>query len=166
MRFCPKCCSIYSIQVERCGIDGEALQDSNTDPLIGRTIDRYKIVARVGAGAMGCVYVAKHPTIDREFAVKVLFGEMASNQEIAERFRREAKSLSQFDHPNIVSVIDFGRTPDGLLYLVMELVRGKSLSELTKSMRAANQTFEPRRAARITRQIAAGLAEAHARGFV
>jgi serine/threonine-protein kinase len=166
MRYCPKCFSIYSVQVERCGMDGTVLELATSDPLIGQKIDRYRITSRLGAGAMGCVYIGAHANIDREFAIKVLFGEMASNQEVAERFRREAKSLSQIDHPNIVSVVDFGRTENGLLYLVMELVRGRTLGAVIRESASKGEGLLPARAAKLARQIAAGLQEAHRLGFV
>jgi serine/threonine-protein kinase len=166
VRSCPRCSSVYSTHVERCGIDGELLVEAEGDPLVGKTIDRYFIEERLGGGGMGLVYRAKHTTLHRGYAVKILFGEMASNRQIAERFRREARALSQIDHPNIVAVSDFGETAGGLLFLVMELVGGAPLAALIEESRAHGPPFAPARAARIVHQIATGLAEAHRLGFV
>lgn len=162
MRSCPRCRSLYSEASEFCGLDGQELVDSATDPLVGETIDRYEIVSRLGAGATGCVYRARHTRIKRSFAIKVLFGEMASNKQIAARFHREATAASQMSHPNIVSVLDFGTTDTGLTYLAMELVEGPSLADAIEAI----GPFETPRAVAVLRGIAEGLREAHSRGFV
>lgn len=162
MRSCPRCSSPYSAQVEFCGLDGTRLQEYDADPLIGSQVDRYRILELLGKGAMARVYRAAHRVLDHEYALKVLFGEIASNPDLAERFRREAQVISKLNHPNVVSVVDFGTTEAGLTYLTMELVRGRMLREVLK----AEGPFSPLRAARILRQIASGLAEAHGRGFV
>lgn len=136
---------------------------AETDPLIGFTVDRYQIIDRIGVGAMGCVYRAKHTVIERESAVKVLFGEMASDKKIAERFRREAKAISRMRHPNIVNITDFGTSPEGLSFLVMELIQGSTLKDVVKSGQLSGQLP---RIANITRQIGEGLGEAHSRGLI
>src|SRR5688572_11995266 len=104
MRSCPHCLSPYSAPIEFCGIDGTRLQDTEVDPLLGREFERYRILERIGDGAMARVYRASHQVLDREYAVKVLFGEVASNRQLAERFRREAQAISRMDHENVISV--------------------------------------------------------------
>src|SRR5687767_5919446 len=108
--------------MECCGIDGARLIEQEQDPLVGGTLDRYRIVERLAEGAMGCVYRATHQFLKYEYAIKVLFGDIGCNQTYVERLRREAESVSMMRHPYIVSVIDFGTT-DGLTFLVMELVQ-------------------------------------------
>ena len=162
MRGCPRCSSIYSEDVEFCGLDGERLVEQTSDLLIGQVVDRYHVTARLGAGAMGCVYRARHTRLDRDFAIKVLFGEMAANKKVAARFHREAKAASRMNHANIVAVLDFGTTEAGLSYLAMELIEGRSLSDAI----AADGRFDHPRAAAMIREIASGLAEAHRLGFI
>lgn len=162
MRSCPHCFSPYSAEVEFCGLDGTRIREYEADPLIGSDIERYRIVDLLGHGAMARVYRATHRVLDHAYALKVLFGEIASHRELAERFRREAQVISKMNHPNVVSVIDFGTTPAGLTFLTMELLFGKTLRDLLRR----EAPFPPLRAAGILRQIAAGLEEAHGRGFV
>lgn len=162
MRVCPRCRSIYSVAVERCGIDGELIVERSDDPFVGSDIDRYHVLAPIGKGAMGCVYRARHNVLPTECAIKVLYGNFAVNQRLIERFRREAQAIGQMTHPNIVSVIDFGSTKEGLTFLVMELVEGMTLEKVI----TRQAPIEAARAAHIVRQIASGLSEAHRRGFV
>lgn len=162
MRVCPRCRSIYSVPVERCGIDGTPIVDQPNDPLVGTAVDRYQVIEPLGRGAMGCVYRAKHNVLPTECAIKVLYGNYAVNQRLIERFRREAQAIGKMNHPNIVSVNDFGMTESGLTFLVMELVEGVTLEKLI----SAEAPFTPERTAGIARQLASGLSEAHRRGFV
>src|SRR5215831_2082701 len=145
MRSCPHCLSPYSADIEFCGIDGTRLRMFDQDPLVGQELDRYRILQTLGDGAMARVYRARHQTLDREYAVKVLFGEIASDKNLAERFRREAQVISKMNHPNIVSVIDFGTSPAGLTFLTMELVLGRTLREAIKK----EAPFQPGRALQI-----------------
>lgn len=162
MRVCPRCHSIYATKVQWCGIDNAQLVDQPNDPLIGTELERYRIVENLGIGGMGCVYRAKHTFIDRQYAIKVLFGEFAGDPKFQERFRREAKSVSQIRHPNIVTVEDFGTTPEGLTFLAMEMVTGKTLEHTIEK----EAPFSPVRAAQIIRQVVAALGAAHELGFV
>src|SRR5688572_29637154 len=127
MRVCPRCRSIYSVPVESCGLDGTPIIEQVEDPLVGFEVDRYRVIAPIGRGAMGCVYRARHTHLDSECAIKVLYGNYAVNRRLIERFRREGNAISKMKHPNIVSVIDFGTTDAGLTFLLMELVEGRSL---------------------------------------
>ncbi|MCB9648775.1 MAG: protein kinase [Deltaproteobacteria bacterium] len=94
------------------------------DPHIGRTLDRYRIEAPLGSGGMARVYRARHTYLEQDFAVKILHGEIASDKDLARRFHREAKALSRIKHPNVVNIVDFGGTPEGLLFMVMEFLDG------------------------------------------
>ncbi len=162
VRFCPHCFSIYTSQVDYCGIDGTKLRDEPKDPLVGRVLDRYRVLERLGLGAMGCVYRVAHTFLEHEYAMKVLFGDLSANRRIVERFRREAQVISKIRHPNVISVTDFGSTQNGLTFLVMEYVAGRTLADII----AEEAPFTPTRAATLARQIAAGLGEAHRQSFI
>ena len=79
-------------------------------------------------GGMGAVYRAEHTMMRRDLAIKVLLSELGGREEFARRFEREAESASRLAHPNIITVTDFGRTPDGALFLAMEFLAGDSLT--------------------------------------
>lgn len=130
MRFCPTCLSIYIEEIDHCGIDGTRIVEISGDPLIGRTIDRYRMDERIGLGAHGAVYRATHEFLESAHAIKVLFGRFGANQNVVERFRREAEAISAMAHPNVVAITDFGTTPRGLTFLVMELLEGETLDRL------------------------------------
>src|SRR5262245_29129940 len=130
MRACPHCRSTYVSEIEFCGIDGTRLIEARYDPLIGETIDRYRIEELLGSGAMAAVYRARHTVLERDFAIKVLFGELAANRTVVARFRREAQALSKVRHSNIISVVDFGATERGLTFLIMDYVEGTTLADV------------------------------------
>ncbi len=146
----------------RCGLDGEPLVESDQDPLIGRAVDRYLIQEQLGSGAMARVYRAKHQFLDSEFALKILLGQIAVDRNLAERFRREAQAVSRIKHPNVVAVTDFGVTKEGVTFLAMELLRGRTLAAALKQ----DGPMSPARAADLTKQIARGLGAAQKLGFV
>ena len=147
---------------------------SATDPLVGAVLaDRYRVLAPIGRGGMGAVYRVEHLTLKKELAVKLLHPELSRLDEIARRFEREAEAAARLDHPNIVTVTDFGRTADGLLFLVMELLDGPSLAEVIRPGLDGHEPgggpgrpLAPARALAILRQILRALAEAHGRGIV
>ncbi len=162
MLVCPKCGSTYTREQEHCGLDGAKLVQSDADPMLGKTIDKYRIDARLGSGGMATVYRARHQFLEKDYAVKVLHGQIAADHTMSKRFQREAKTLGQIKHPNVVSVDNFDATPAGLLYMVMEFVDGPTLAQVLK----AEGALPPARAADIVRQIATGLQAAHRKGFV
>ena len=123
------------------------------DPLIGRVIaDRYLILAKLGEGGMGRVYVAEHVKMNRQCAIKVMNPSLMNDSESARRFAREASNAARILHPNVAAVFDYGEA-DQIVYLVMEYVDGDSLSTILERDRA----LDPRRAIDIARQIADGL---------
>jgi eukaryotic-like serine/threonine-protein kinase len=162
---CPTCAVAFRTGYDFCPSDGAPLvawTDEN-DPLIGSEIaGRYVIDERVGEGSTGLVYRAHHPHLLRKFAVKILFGELVSDPRMRMRFAQEAALASQLNHPNVVSVVDFGRSEQGLLYLVMDYVEGKSLSDVIR----AEAPLDPLRVVRLARQLACGLGHAHEHGLV
>ena len=101
------------------------------DSLLGEVIaSRYRIEARIGTGAMGTVYRARHIKLGRPFAVKLLRPTLLDNETIRRRFAREAELAGTLHHPSIVSMVDVGETPYGLHYLVMEYAAGETLYDL------------------------------------
>jgi len=133
------------------------------DELLGATLDdRFRIDELIGAGGMGRVYRGSQLSVERDVAIKILHGELSLDEELKQRFFREAKVVSDFTHPNIVRLIDFGKEEEfGLLYLVMELVQGVGLDELLEEGR-----FHPELATRIAHQTCGALVEAHGGGVI
>jgi serine/threonine protein kinase len=135
------------------------------DSLVGRVLDgKYEIVAPLGSGGMGAVYRARRVHIGDEVAIKVLHPRLTNDEKLVERFRREARAAAQLQHPNVVTIHDYGeaRGPDGFAYIVMELVRGESLRDLLRR----EGRLEPRRAVSLMRDVCAGVGAAHRRGIV
>jgi serine/threonine protein kinase len=139
------------------------MKESEYDRLIGETLDgRYLVQRKIGEGGMGVVFAVKHAVIERPLAIKVLKQNVMRDNATIQRFVQEAKAASRIGHPNIVDVTDFGKTPDGMTYSVMEYVEGTTLSKTIK----AAAPLPPARAVRIASQIARALAAAHAKGIV
>jgi serine/threonine protein kinase len=136
------------------------------DPLIGTVIgDRYRLIERIGVGGMATVYRAEHQLLRKSVAVKLLLPELVGEGDLAARFEREAVAAARLDHPNVVSITDFGRTTDGQMFLVMEFLEGTPLDELIdRDWPEGRLPWE--RAVEITRQILRGLAHAHDVGVV
>ena len=136
------------------------------DPLVGRTFaDRYRVLAPIGRGGMGAVYRVEHLMLKKELALKVLHPELGRLDEVARRFEREAEAAARLDHPSIVQVTDFGRSADGMLFLVMELLTGQSLTEVIRPGGVAT-SLPVERALHIERQILRALEHAHSVGIV
>src|SRR5262245_65428982 len=102
-------------------------------PMIGRQLGNYVIRSLLGEGGMGAVVVGEHSFLGDRVAIKVLHGTYATNQDVTQRFFQEAKASRDIGHPNIIKILDFGRSSDGGLYLVMELLDGMSLSSLIEA---------------------------------
>jgi eukaryotic-like serine/threonine-protein kinase len=133
------------------------------DPLIGRVIaDKFRLRECVGMGASGSVYKADQMALDRTVAIKVLNQDLATDDRLVRRFQDEAMAASRLNHPNTVSIIDYGQTEDGLLYLAMEFLNGRTLTQMIQR----EMPFGPAWVADTLGQILAGLEEAHAGGVV
>ena len=126
----------------------------------GTRLGPYEILGPLGAGGMGEVYRARDPRLGREVAIKVLPEDVASDRERLSRFEREARSASALNHPNVVSIYDFGHS-SSVFYIAMELVEGKTVRELI-----AEGTLPLRKLLQIGSQTAEGLARAHSGGIV
>lgn len=122
--------------------------------------DSYVVERSLGGGGMGHVYLARDLRLDRLVAIKLLHAEVAANEDAEARFRREAHALSRVLHPNVVGIHAFGRHGDSW-FLVMEFVEGQSLEQLMASGPMPLELVLD-----LTRQVAAGLSEAHALGIV
>jgi TolA-binding protein len=132
-----------------------------SDARIGELVDeRYRVLEGMASGSMGVVYKAERVPVGKLVAIKFLHAPFANDSEFLARFERETRVMSKLTHPNCVSVVDFG-VWDGAPYLVMEYVSGTTLRALID-----NGPLPPRRALALVRQIAAGLAHAHAQGVV
>ena len=128
----------------------------------GRTYGgRYAILERVGTGGMAEVYRARDELLGREVAVKVLSERFSRDRSFVERFRREAQAAANLNHPNIVSLFDYG-SDDGTYFIVMEFIDGSSLSDIIRREGA----LMPERAAEIASDVAKALERAHAQGLV
>jgi serine/threonine-protein kinase len=164
-RVCAVCGRKFEGSVTRCPDDGSpTLVYAQDDELIGKTIDgRFTVKDLLGRGGMGAVYRAHQHSMDRDVALKVLRRDAAQNEEAVKRFFREARAVSKLASPNTITVHDFGQTEDGLLYIAMEMLRGRSLSQVIREL---NGPMEPAKAVRITQQILESLAEAHQMGII
>lgn len=148
--FCPACGTPRS-------------RDNSGDPLIGAVLgERFLVLDRIGHGASGTIYRGEHVTLHRRVAIKVLHHELSRDELAMERFRREATTVSEIDNEHIVEIHDFGRTPDGRLYLAMELLEGEALQDVLKREKQlpVDQVVE------ILIQLGEALMEAHAMGYV
>ena len=131
--------------------------------MIGTTIGPYRVVRKLGAGGMGAVFEAVHKTIGHRVCIKVLHPEYAKNVEFAQRFFNEARAVNLADHPGLVQVSDYGHLPDGTAYIVMELVKGETLSQRLRQLGGSMPVAD---VLRIGLQIADSLAAAHAKNIV
>ena len=111
---------------------------------------------------MGAVFRGTHVMLGRPVAVKLINPDLVTSPEIVRRFQREARAATQLSHPNVVDVYDLGQTPDGTLYIVMELVSGPSLKDAIR----ASGSIAPARIVRILGEMCDGLAQAHDRGII
>ena len=138
----------------------KAAAAARTDALV--TLDgRYHITQRIAVGGMGEVYLAHDAVLAREVAIKVLHRSLAGDQGFVDRFRREARAAATLNHPNIVTVYDWGAV-DGIYYMVMEYVHGRSVREVLN----ARGALAPAQAVAVLDQTLAALEHAHAKGIV
>ncbi|HWS56710.1 MAG TPA: tetratricopeptide repeat protein, partial [Pyrinomonadaceae bacterium] len=128
--------------------------------MIGTTISHYRILGQIGEGGMGVVYVAEDTRLGRRVAVKIPHAGR-DERHYRSRFLREARAVSALNHKNIAAVFDYGETPEGSPFIVMELVTGQTLGDI---LTGAGLTVA--RAVEVTSQVAEALAEAHRRGIV
>ncbi|HZE62852.1 MAG TPA: protein kinase [Pyrinomonadaceae bacterium] len=167
---CPICGRHYSSDFEICPEDQSPLQADTTnaeapptDPMLGHTLDdKYRLDAQLGVGGMGTVYRARHLLIDRPVAVKVLNPRFVEDEAARTRFQREARAAGRLQHTNAVTVTDFGQTEDGYVYIVMELLEGRTLRDIL----AKEAPLEAARSVSLMLQVSAAVAAAHEAGII
>jgi serine/threonine-protein kinase len=128
----------------------------------GQSIGSYRILQKIGTGGMGAVYLAEHPLIGKKVALKVIHRELASNKEVVQRFFQEAKAVTKIGNEHIVEIHDFGQTPEGDHFYIMEYLEGQTLAAALSNERV----LDVMRALHIGAQVAAALAAAHAAGVI
>jgi serine/threonine-protein kinase len=124
--------------------------------------DRYELVAKLGTGGMGVVYKARHLALNKLFAIKIVSDHLASQDDFRIRFDREAKAASMLNHPNLVSITDYGMTEFNEPYIVMDFINGRNLAEELTHL----QRLSPERAIQIFMQICDGVGYAHQIGLI
>jgi serine/threonine protein kinase len=170
MLHCPTCGKQYSADFKVCPGDQSPLQADSTvdnappvDPLVGHTLDeKYRLEEQLGVGGMGTVYRARHLLIDRPVAVKVLNQRFVEDEAARIRFRREARAAGRLQHTNAVTVTDFGESQDGYVYLVMELLEGRTLRDVL----AKEAPLDVARSVSLMLQVSAAVAAAHEAGII
>lgn len=162
MKKCPQCGVEYADANTLCPADGVALETTD-DSLIGTTLaGKYRIDERLKEGGMGTVYRATHVLMEKTVAIKVLRPSLAADEKIVARFSREARAASRISHPNALSVTDFGEDENGIVFLVMEFLSGRTLKQLIRDEGPLPLT----RVVEIVRQVGDALNEAHTQGVV
>ncbi|MFH1438133.1 MAG: serine/threonine-protein kinase, partial [Pseudomonadota bacterium] len=176
-KLCPKCGKVYGDDDRFCYVDGGKLVEHPVSPpptgthaapakvdrdaYLGKTLlNQFEIFEVCGSGSMGTVYKAHQKEIERVVAIKVLHPQLAHQPEAVLRFHREAKVISNLNHPNIVHIYLFGHLSDGNLYIVQEYVDGRSLDAEMK------HSFNVSRTIHIAGQILSAVGEAHAHGVI
>ncbi len=167
MKFCPTCKSKFPTDINYCPNDATKLViDPEVGPshsLIGMILDnRYRIISKLGEGGMGSVYAAEHILLKKNVAIKVLRYDLARKDDVVRRFQNEAIAASRIGHENIIEVTDFGKTPDGSVYFVMEHLNGSALADIIQKSGSIPQ----RRAIPILLQITKALSVAHSQGII
>jgi serine/threonine-protein kinase len=162
MKVCPTCGKEYSDTSTLCPIDAGVLQNLK-DPLLEQTLaGKYVIEELIKHGGMGAVYRGRHILMEKRVAIKVLRPSLAVDDDVVARFSREAKAASRISHPHAVSVTDFGESENGVVFLVMEYLEGRTLKEVIKS----EGPLALNRVAEIARQVAGALDAAHEQGVI
>ena len=140
----------------------EQIASAADDSLLGVVLGgRYEIESKLGEGAMGAVYKAKHVKVGRPFAIKVLHTRVVLETKVAQRFEREAELAGRLRHPNVVGVIDVGDTPNGQRYMVMDFAEGQDLAAMLDGA-----PMPPPRIISLVRQLLEGLYHAHEAGLI
>lgn len=166
MRECPRCESCYEDSVAVCPADDTNTKQTLPGPVLLN--GRYLLEKRLGRGAMGQVYLARDQNlVTRRVAVKTVRPDILNDEDLAEgeaiaRFEREARAAASIRHPNVVDVTDFGKSADGVFFLVMEYVDGESLYQLLRR----EGTLDIHRTIAVLGQVVAGVDAAHDEGVL
>ncbi len=128
----------------------------------GQTVGNYRVLAKIGTGGMGAVYLAVHPLINKRVALKVIHRELSANKEVVQRFFQEARAVNQIGNEHIVEIHDFGMTPQGDHFYIMEYLEGVTLA----AVMARDGVIAPMRSVHIIAQTAHALGAAHDAGIL
>lgn len=162
-KLCPECGLSYGLAKEHCDDDGSPLKTEKIDPALGAVFgERYEIESVLGSGGMSVVYRATHKLMNKVVAIKLLDPRLVRQQLAVKRFQLEAQAASRLNHPNVIVIHDFGMTPEGQPYMVMDFLGGKSLQDILDE----TPHLAPARAKMIFTQAASGLGHAHKCGVV
>ncbi len=165
-RICPQCETRSPAEhhyCPACGFPIATVSDQSGDAFVGQTLQGgYHILDLISVGGMGRVYRAEQSVLGRTVAVKVIHPHLLADENAALRFLTEARAASQLNHPNSIAVYDFGRTPHGQPYLIMEFLRGKDLARVVYE----EGLLPFARIVNVLTQVLSALFEAHALGIV
>jgi serine/threonine-protein kinase len=128
----------------------------------GQIIGNYRVLQKLGTGGMGAVYLAEHPMIGKRVALKVIHKELAGNREVIGRFFQEARAVNKIGNEHIVEIHDFGQSPEGDYFFIMEYLEGRTLAQVLQ----ADRVFDVIRTQHIGAQIATAIGAAHAAGII
>jgi serine/threonine-protein kinase len=128
----------------------------------GQTVGNYRVLQQIGTGGMGAVYLAEHPMIGKKVALKVIHRELGTNREVVGRFFNEARAVNRIGNEHIVEVHDFGQSPEGYYFFLMEYLEGRTLAHVL----AAERVFSVQRVLHIGAQICDALGAAHTAGII
>jgi serine/threonine-protein kinase len=165
MKVCPTCQNEYPENVEFCPTDGTKLRarrGEEEDPLIGRALDgRWIVEEKLGEGGMGSVYKGHQRSVNRTVAIKTLRPQLVDSEEFVDRFFREAQIAGNISHPHCVTILDYGESDDGTLFLAMEFLDGEALTDrLEAGSMPVKQVIE------VGIQVASALSAAHEQSIV
>lgn len=160
---CPRCKRHYrDPEIRCCPVDGSPVFRPESLNRLGQRLEKYKLIKVLDEGGMGVVYEGRHTLLDKVVAIKILHDRYAKRDSAYKDFLREAKAASRIRHPNIVDVTDFGRAPNGQVYLVMEHLEGISLDQIL----VRDRWIPLFNTVNIVRQLTRALAAAHDEGVV
>ena len=158
MKLCLQCNTHFQGDFEQCPDDGSKLVVVPEDQMIGKILgEKYRILNPIGKGSMGMVYRAVQESTGREMAVKVLHHFLGQNSDSVKRFHREARAVSRLSHPNIIRLYDFGVMEGGQPYIVTELLKGVTLSDVIRK----RGYLELKQALPLFEQVCQAIGEAH-----
>jgi serine/threonine-protein kinase len=163
-RNCPRCgITLSGAEFETLPGAGAHAGAQQSDGMIGRwVLDQYVVRSKLGEGGMGAVYVAEQPAIGRLAVIKVIHPWLSRDPAVSARFATEAKAAARLQNPHIVAIYNYGRMPDGTLFLAMEHLQGLTLASLLRK----EGRLDPSRAVAIATQCCEALAHAHRRNVV
>ena len=160
---CPTCGKEVAADAKVCPHDGTILSWSTVDPLVGTLfMEKYQIADVLGRGGMSAVYKARHLLMDRDVALKVLRAELVHDPQSLRRFQLESRAVSAVKHPNVMMVHDFGLTPDGIPYLIMDYLEGKTITAILRD----EGQLTPERCVQLFHQACLALGHAHSKGVI